>query len=211
MDNTGTRQSAIYKGAYYISTLFSPVVVPTYSMAVAMWITPLNVLPERTRLLSTLTVMAITAILPMGVIMTLMRLGRVSDSCISDRNERLIPFIAAIVCYLAAALYLRVLHAPGWLVAFFMGAAASCSLATIVNFKWKISGHSIGMGGMVGMMAWLSVHGICDIFMLPWLSVVILISGLVATSRLILDRHTIGQVYAGWLLGTVVVYLFMEL
>ena len=90
-------------------------------MAMAMWITPLQILPERTRMGATLGVAFITGILPLCVLLLMLRAGMVTDLSLSRRRQRLIPMLVTIVAYLGAALYLHLLHAPVWLTAFFIG------------------------------------------------------------------------------------------
>ena len=61
-----------------------------------MWLTPLVILPERTRLITMAVVALLTAVLPTAAILALKSLGRISDNAISSRNERLIPFALAL-------------------------------------------------------------------------------------------------------------------
>ena len=54
---------------------------------------------------------------------------------------------------------------------------------------------------MVGMLAWFGLVGLANVNTMIWLSAVILLSGAVLTSRLILGRHTLAQVAWGFVLG----------
>ena len=174
-----------------------------------MWITPLQMLPERTRLGATLGVAVITAVVPMAILLLMLKAGRISDMSVSVRRERRVPMLIGAVSYLCAAVYLGVLHGPVWLRAFFFGAATATLIAMVVTFAWKISAHAIAMGGMAGMMLWLAFAGLATVDSLFWLSLVIVLGGMVGSSRLILGRHTPTQVFAGWLLGGVCVFAFM--
>lgn len=197
------------RAAQIVSDVFSPMLAPTYCMAMAMWITPLQILPERTRMGATLGVAIITAAIPMALLLLLFRAGRISDMCISRRRERTVPMIVAVLAYIGAAIYLGVLHAPSWLCFFFFGAAAATLTAMLVNLWWKISAHGIAIGGMAGMMLWLTASGLATVNAMLWLTAVIIIGGMVGSARLVLERHTPAQVVAGWLLGVVSVFVFM--
>lgn len=195
------------RAAQIVSDVLSPLAVPTYCMAMAMWITPLQILPERTRMGATLGVAFITGILPLCVLLLMLRAGMVADLSLSRRRQRLIPMLVTIVAYLGAALYLHLLHAPVWLTAFFIGASVATAVAALITISWKISAHGCAMGGMAGMMLWLAAARMATVNAMLWLSIVIVLGGIVGSSRLILDRHTPAQVACGWLLGAVAVFL----
>ncbi len=197
--------------AQIVSDVFSPMLMPTYAMALAMWITPLRVLPESGRLVATAAVALITAVVPCLAIMLLMRLGRVSDRAISDRHERLAPYSVAIVCYGCAAWTMHTYHAPMWLIMFFIGAAVATVAALVITIFWKISAHATAAGGFVGMMAWFAVSGLADVGAMLWLSGAVVLGGLVCSARLALRRHTLLQVAAGFVLGAAVTLPFMAL
>ncbi len=193
----------------WLSGVFSPILIPTYVFAGVLWITPLAEASEKTRFISALGVFLITAVIPLAAIIVLMRLGRVSDSAVSDRRQRPIPFIVATLSYLGAALYIRCIHGPIWITFFFLGAAAATTGALIINTRWKISAHATSMAGMVAFYVWLAIKGLCIYGMLPWIVVCVILTGAVGSARLVLDRHTPAQVYAGWGLGAFFISLFL--
>uniref|UniRef100_UPI00265F5FB3 phosphatase PAP2 family protein n=1 Tax=uncultured Duncaniella sp. TaxID=2768039 RepID=UPI00265F5FB3 len=74
------------------------------------------------------------------------------------------------------------------------------------NLKWKISAHSAAMGGLAAMMFRLAAshQAVCDLNV--WLSVTVVLVGLVMTARVYLQCHTLMQVLAGALNGFVCVW-----
>lgn len=197
--------TALERVAQVISDLFSPIVLPAYMMAVAMWLSPLIVVPERTRLVSMAVVVALTAVVPTAVILTLIKLGKVKDVSLSSRSERMIPYTVSIMCYLATVLFLRSVNAPMWLCSFYLGAAVASICAAIITGKWKISAHSSAVGGVAAALVWMGLKGYLLLGVPYWVSGAILLCGLVGTSRLILHRHTPAQVFAGYGLGAAAV------
>ncbi len=191
------------------SDIFSPLLIPTYAMVVSLWLTPMCILSVSTRAWSTLGVFFITAIIPALTIYALIRAGKVSDTSISDRRERPVPFAATVVCYISAAVYLSVLHAPRWMVCFVVGAAVVALIELLVSMRWKISAHAGAAGGLVGFVAWLAARHafICDPFV-P-LSVAVLVLGILCWARLLLRRHTLAQVCAGAGLGFAVEFMVL--
>lgn len=184
-----------------ISAIFSPLFVTTFAMLLALFITPLSKAPESARFTSAGVVFALTAILPLATIITLMRMGVVADLAISDRRQRTIPFAVTTACYLGAAGYLNFCHAPSWLCLFFVGAAMAALCALLISLRWKISAHTLGMGGLCGMLIYLSAHHLAGHYSIELIITAVVVSGAVASSRILLGRHTPMQTYAGWLLG----------
>ena len=199
------RHSVIERTAQVVSDLFSPIVLPAYMMALALWITPLVVLPEKVRFVTMGIVVVLTAIVPTAVILTLIKMGKASDVSLSSRSERTIPYVVTIACYLATALFLKKIAFPHWLAAFYIGAAAASIIASLITLRWKISAHGSAVGGFAAAMIWLAANGMLLIGAKWWVCGVILICGLVGSARLILKRHTPAQVYAGIALGAIAV------
>ncbi len=195
--------------AQILSDVFSPLLIPTYATALAMWVTPLRSVPESNRLIVTALVGVITGLIPLMAIAALIKIGRVSDRSISRREQRSLPMTIGSVCYLGAALFLGSLGAPMWLRMFFVGTAVATGLALLITLKWKISAHTTAVGGFVGMMMRFAVTGLADVNVMIMLSVGIILSGGMATARLVLNRHTFAQVMAGLVLGFAVCYAAM--
>lgn len=207
-DSAGNNPKILVVLSNFFSGIFLPLLVPTYAYIIALWTTYLSLYPERLRLISSVVVFAITALVPLAVILFLMRRGRVSDVSIDNPRERTIPYLATILCYFLVALYLWLM--PRWLPMFFVGAGVAAMIATIITFKYKISAHTTSMGGLCALIFFTGVHHIAIVQILPWLSLAILASGAVGSARIFLGRHTASQVYSGWLLGFVLTTLFMN-
>lgn len=198
--------------AQTISDVFSPLLIPTYTLFAVLWLTPMALLPTSVRLWSTAGIFFITCMTPLSFILVMMRLGYIHDASISHRRERFWPYFTTILCYILAAVYLSILHAPLWLWIFFIGAAIYSVFSMIISKWWKISAHSGAIGGMVGIILWLCQHRFF-IFVNPLiiLSIAILLSGLMAWARLYLQRHTILQVFAGTFLAFAVEYSILTI
>ena len=78
---------------------------------------------------------------------------------------------------------LGMLHAPLWLLSFFCGAAVAVFVAMLINLRWKISAHAIGIGGMAGMMLWLTAAGLASVNAMIWLTAIIIAGGLVGSAH----------------------------
>ena len=72
-------------------------------------------------------------------------------------------------------------------------------LCALINVWWKISTHTAAIGGVAGALIAFSI-----IFMfnpVSWLSFVLILAGMVGSSRMILRQHTLTQVVAGFGVG----------
>lgn len=197
-------------GARFFSTVLSPLLMPTYGALLVLWTSVLCLLPNGTRVMVLVMVLGITCVLPMIMIGILHHYGIISDKRLEDPRERTIPYAFAVLCYLGAAAYLQHIHSPLWFVMSQLGGALGCFAILVINRWWKISAHATGIGGVVALIYQIHVLGL-SAFNLLWVFVVtILLAGILCTSRLLLKRHTVLQVLAGFAVGFACVDLLMK-
>lgn len=198
---------AINTIARTLSALFSPLLMGTYGIILAMVLSYLSYSPMRAKLIVVAVTFVVTCAIPVIAIFLLNKLGVVKNPTLSDRTDRTAPYIIATICYLAVAIYYHFVKAPVWLSMFMLGGAIALVILTVVNRYWKISGHATAMGGIVAMMFFLMCSGSCPQNIQPEFIASVIIAGMVCTSRLILNCHTLMQVGAGFLNGFVCVFL----
>lgn len=191
--------------ANIISILFHPLLMITYGMILTLAYTYLSIYPSSMKLLMVGGSFVCTAMIPALFILLLKFSGSVSDLELTDRKERVLPFLTMIFSVLVYIFFIRRMQVPFWLIGLLIGVAASLLISMCVNFYWKISMHSVGIGGLLG-----AVMGIARIHMInaSWLFIIlILAAGLLATSRIILNKHTPMQTYAGICLGFICTFV----
>ena len=98
-------------------------------------------------------------------------------------------------------------HAPLWFVMFFAGGAAAGVINMIINFKWKISAHSAAIAGIVALLIRIMHEGSAQPSVMVWIIVWVALSGLLGSARIWLGRHTVAQVFAGYAVGFLSVFL----
>lgn len=190
-----------------LSAVFSPLLVPTYGMILAAFLTILSFLPSNLLWTAIGITFVITCLIPCSAIIALYRSGFITDPGLNERKERYIPYGVVILCYLGSAFFFYKASAPLWLPMFFAGAALATLINVIVNRWWKISAHSAAMGGLVALMFRVIVSHYALYNMNLWISAVIIVTGMVMTARVYLGRHTLWQVLAGCANGFLCVYL----
>ncbi|HPW90422.1 MAG TPA: hypothetical protein PLJ40_03305 [Paludibacteraceae bacterium] len=189
-----------HKIAQLFSFVFMPYVTPIYAvlMLVNMWYTRL-LFDDYQRLMIVFSITLFTAIIPALTTTILIYTGMVSDFYIINRKERTWPYIITFLSYLACVSFLVWIGIGKWVVLLALGTTFGVVIISLVNLAWKISAHMSGMGGLCG-----AIFAASFLFHTnpSWLFItIILLSGLVAWSRLELKAHTPGQLIAGFLVG----------
>lgn len=194
-----------------MSTALSPLIMPTYGVFLVLWVSVLCLLPYGSRVAVLLVCMGITCIVPLIFLSVLRHFNLVKDLHVNIREQRLIPYLFAALCYAVAAYYLYSnCHAPTWFVMFMVGTCITVLLLALINLKWKISAHMAGIGGVIGLIYQIHVQGLSAFDLMWLLCLSILVAGLLGSSRLVLKRHDIWQVLAGVILGFLCVSLTMR-
>ncbi|MCQ2288395.1 MAG: hypothetical protein MJZ74_04795 [Muribaculaceae bacterium] len=194
-----------------ISSMLNPMLAPTYGTILVLWTSVLCSESTGTRTTIVIVMMGLTCILPVTCIGLMHHYGFISDKRLRNPKERTIPYIFAIVCYVIATFYINSIHAPAWFTMFAAGGTLTLLITTLVNFKWKISAHMGGMGGIVALLYQMHVEGI-SAFDLFWvLCAAIMLSGLLGSARMLLKCHTAPQVILGFANGYACVTLAMKL
>ncbi|WP_295732300.1 hypothetical protein [uncultured Muribaculum sp.] len=193
--------------AHILSWVLSPILIPTYAVFAALWLTPLAMLPAGARWNVVMMTCFVTCVLPGMAIMLLYWMKIISDPGLNNRTERLVPYVLTIVCYLACAWYLFSIHVPHWMWMFMVAGACTAVISCIVNIWWKISAHAAAMAGFTAMLFRIASDHMGIVPMWPYICGTVILCGALCTSRIILGRHTLWQVAAGSANGFIVVYL----
>ena len=130
-------------------------------------------------------------------------LGFIDSVFLKTQKDRIIPYIAAGIFYFwqyrVCANYPEALHpiVPTFMLGVFLAASA----ALIANIYFKISMHAMGMGGWLGIF--LIIMQSNTMWMAWPLAAVLLIAGIVCTSRLLISDHSPKDIYVGLFVGLI--------
>ena len=199
--------------ANLISVIFHPLVLATYLFGAFILLDPMLALPPGyttvAQWLIVLVVWLTTFAIPAMSLTLLKYTGNISSLKLRDRKERLLPFFYITIFYGFTAYYFsRQMLVTDITSGIFILLAIMILIAAIITFFWKISVHSMSMGGVVGILLVITMmvpESPVDIL----LFVTIIISGLVLSARLKLQAHTPAQVYLGFLLGLFVSFMII--
>ena len=205
-----TVNKLIAGAANLLSTVLSPLMMPTYGVFLVMWASVLCLLPYGTRVSVLLVCMGITCILPLIFLSVLRHFKLVKDLHVEMREQRFIPYLFTALCYAVAAYYLYYCHSPQWFTMFMVGSALTVLLMALINLKWKISAHMAGIGGVIALIYQIHVQGLSAFDLFWLLCFIIILAGLLGSARLVRKRHDMWQVLAGVIVGFLCVSLTMK-
>lgn len=135
-------------------------------------------------------------VLPLAYVLVLVRLGKLSDHHVSDREERTRVLMLSLVSVVLGLLVLNLIHAPTSVSVMILALIGGIGVLAAVSLRWKISGHASAISAAAVIPALM--------FGPAWLPLLLLVPA-VGWSRVVLRDHTLGQVITGSLFGGVVI------
>jgi len=182
-----------------------------------MWVNPYlfgaSGFGERMELLVLL--LPTSVIIPSVCVLLMRPLGFIKSLKMEERTERIVPYISTAILY--SWLYININQQtifPQAYAIFFLGILIAIYLTFFINNFSKISAHTVGAGGLVGMMLLVKLYYSYGEAPIKWLNDevafisinqllvgVIILAGLIGTARLILGAHDRQDIYGGYIVG----------
>lgn len=191
--------------AYFFSIVLHPLFIPLIAAWYLVYIQP-GVFPgfsPKEEMMVVIRVGYNTIFFPAVTVLLLKAVGFIKSIHLKTRRERIIPIIATNLFYFWVYLVLKNQpEIPFILTGFILGVFITSSAALLSNIYFKISLHALGMGGLCGLMLILILLGYSSSLFLP-VMLVLLLTGVVCTSRLIVSDHTPFEIYSGVLVGII--------
>ncbi len=198
------------KTAGLLSYLFHPLLMPIFGMFFIFTSgTYLSLIPVDAKKAILLIVALSTVLLPLSVLPFLYYQKIISNYAVHSRGERLTPLFITSGFYFFSYFILRKLSAPIVIQHFILGAFGSLLIASVINIKYKISLHMIGLGGLIGLISYFGYLYNANVSTV--LCLAILTTGITGSARLILGSHTQNQIYSGFLAGFFITFTIMFL
>ncbi len=199
-----------------ISGLFHPLLMAGYMSAILAMYFPeaYAPYPQSMAWRLVLAFVMMTALFPSMAVFGLYKFtSLVTDLELTDRKERLLPFIVLILFYVVAAQTLVFELDLGLIIRVLLfSATVMIGALLLINLKFKISIHAAAIWALAGNSAALCNKFLIIDLLTPTYAIVV-IAGLVGTSRLYLGYHQPKEVWAGsafgFLYSYAVVLLFL--
>lgn len=190
------------------SYVFHPLMMSTYLFSIIVWLSPYNVLPVGFSTTGSAVLIALvwitTFLIPALSLFVLKMSGNITSLTLKNREERITPIIYTTVMYGVTTYLFGVKVELGPLISVLLGISTLLiGLTGLITLFWKISIHTLALGGLIGMLMAINQNtSIPNITVM--LSVLFVLSGVVASARLKLNAHSPVQVYSGFVLGVFV-------
>ncbi|HLC83690.1 MAG TPA: hypothetical protein VJI69_07660 [Bacteroidia bacterium] len=190
--------------AKIISYLFHPLLVPTYGFAFIFFTENYisTFIPSLLKYIILGVTFLFTFLLPTINALILLKMKRIQSLEMETNQERIIPYSSTALYFFALFYLFYDAEFPAIFIIVILGAGISILLTFLINFKWKISAHTVGIGGIAG--ATLGIIYRMEMDMSVAFISILLLSGIVAYARLKLNAHTPAQVYTGFVMGFII-------
>ena len=143
-----------------------------------------------------------TFLLPAFNTFILLKTGRINSLEMVTNSERFLPYVSTTLYYFALFYLFYNADFPNVFKVVVLGAAICLLITLLINLKWKICAHTIGIGGTAGVVLGIMYRLNLDMEMVFVFT--LFLAGIIGFARLKLNAHSPAQVYAGFLLGFVV-------
>ncbi|HCA83552.1 MAG TPA: hypothetical protein DEP18_07165 [Flavobacteriales bacterium] len=198
--------------AHLLSVFFHPIFVPLFALFLIFHsdtYLAYHSSPEARRMLY-IIVFILTVAMPGLSTYILVKNQMVSNITLPEKRDRTAPYLIT-AFYYALLYYLlrRIPHIPPPLLSMVLGAICTLVLSTIINFRFRLSAHTAGISGIIGIYAALSGSAV----LLPerWvICSLILLAGIIGTARLLLNAHRPHEIYLGAAVGFLSEYVFIR-
>ena len=183
------------------SMLLTPFYLPVMGILAIFFFSYLSMFPWQFKVSLVVMVYLFTVFIPTVLIhlyrqyqgWTLLQLGQ--------KERRMVPYAISILCYFSCFYLMNLLHLPHLITSILIVALVIQMLCAVINVWWKISTHTAAIGGVLGTL--LAFSFMLNFNSVWWLCLVVIASGIVGSSRIILRQHTLTQVTAGFFLGII--------
>ena len=187
--------------AQIISIVFHPLFIPVYLALFVLNIKAYEFagFDNWSRFSIILLIFISCTFMPLIAMLLLKALNFINSIYLRTQKDRIIPYIICMTFYFSVWYYFKKNRFPDELVSMSLAIFNASVAGFILNIFMKVSMHAIAMGVMTTFVAILAFHE--SVNMSLYISISLLLAGLVCTSRLIVSDHRPGEIYIGFIVG----------
>lgn len=194
--------------AKILSVVFHPLLMPLLGAVIIFNLPFFHVefIPKKAYWFVILTNSLFTLFIPLTVILLMLRFKLIDSLSMNNKEQRRLPILITGILYTVNYFILSKIHfLPPLYLSFLLAGIVSILITLAITYRWKISMHMAGLGGLLGTI--IIVSFMWNIQMIPLIITLILISGLTGSARLQLNAHTQAQVFVGFFVGLIPQFL----
>ncbi len=191
--------------SHFISFLFHPMLMPIYGTLLLFNSgIYLSLMPISVKKVVYLLVLLSTFVIPVSTFPLLYQFKIIKSFKMETARERIWPILITAFFGYVCLFLMGKMGLSGLLGFFIRAIIISQLLAAVISFIWKISLHTIAIGGLTGTVLALAFRFNLDLTIM--FMILVFISGIVGSARLYLNSHKPLQVFAGYLLGFFILF-----
>lgn len=191
--------------AKLFSAIFSPLLMPFYSLALLAVYTSFYHLYAGQVLRFLIPTLLFTLFIPSLFIFVLKKMRYIRDYSLDYAPDRTLPYMIFIISNISLTLFFYNSHVSYWVLGLVASSVFIAFVGMILNFFWKVSAHMLGMGGLLGgvLSICFNVNGSNPMVLF---AILFLLAGILGVCRLYLRANSAAQVYTGFIIGFVLAY-----
>lgn len=194
-----TREKQIILTARIVSMLFTPFYLPLLGLITLFFLSYLRQYETSYKFFVLAVVYFFTILLPTLLIHIYRRYQGWTLIELGSREGRIVPYVLSILCYFTCLYVMEQMHIPYFMRSIVASALMIQVVCALINVWWKISTHMAAIGGVAG-----ALYVFSEVFRFNpvwWTCVVLILAGVLGSSRMILRQHTLPQVVVGFWVG----------
>jgi hypothetical protein len=187
--------------ATIISYIFHPLFIPLYITYFILEVRAYEFsgINEWDKILKLLLIAITCTFMPLVSVLLLRALNFIDSIYLKTQKDRIVPFIICMTFYFSVWFYFKKNHMETELVSMALAIFNASVAGFLLNIVMKVSMHAIAVGVMTTFIAILAFYETVNFSL--YLTIALLISGLVCTSRLIVSDHRPKEIYIGFIAG----------
>ncbi len=187
-----------------VSHIIHPIVIPIIGTIIYFIILPKHT-PEKMELLVISSIFIGTYVIPLLFLLTLKSSNVISNLQLENIQERKFPVMFFISITFLISTLLRKIPSIIELSLFFYGMTLSLIIVYLLLYaKFKASFHMVGISGLIGFFICFSFQFQINLLLL--IAVLLILAGIIATSRLKLKAHNPREIFWGSFIGITSVF-----
>ena len=189
------------------SAIFSPFYAPFWAFMWLFLFSYLKMWPLGYKAFIIGIVVMFTIIIPRVTIDLFRRINKWTHWQLSHREHRHMPYFITIASYIACVVLFMQLNTALFMRGMILATLATSLVCALLNVWWKVSTHMASMGGLFGTVIAFSYL----FYFNPLIPMccMLMLAGVMGTSRMFLRQHSLAQVIVGFLIGAVASMVFI--
>jgi hypothetical protein len=208
LNTTGEQPAALKVLGKIVSYILHPLFIPLYVFIWLEWRFPIHFddISARGLTFKTISVFLNTAFFPAFSVFLLRQLKFIDSIYLRTQKDRIIPYVITMIFYWWLWYLSRnFTDQPDVLRFFYFGIFLNTVFGLVINNFIKISMHSMGAGTLIAFAIITMAH--YETFLGADIMIITILAGLICTSRLLLNQHSVAEIYMGLFVGVACQFL----